>query len=358
MNWDVFISHASEDKNACVRDLAIELTRRGLKVWYDEMELKVGDSLRRKIDEGLANCDFGIVVLSPSFFGKNWPERELDGLATRDLGEKVILPIWHNVSAHDVEKYSLTLADKFAAKSSDGLMAVCDKIMEVVRPGAAAVVQLATAVTPEASGGDVHGDGAFTTVTPYTLKTLEAFAKKYNSSFEWEKFTRTVYASHRKLQLATIEQLAESVNDKPSESAVEALYQRLLGRSPDPLGLMIYTPWIFLLGEQGRSLVENSIMTSPEYKQRRMRTRIGIQSPPADFIPDPMTMSSILPTGWDADAWVKPDQSEYFLRAWNKSTRRSAIGQGKTFTEAKKNLINDVQNGTSRATVQVREMDL
>jgi TIR domain len=70
--WDVFISHASEDKDF-VRPLAEVLQKSGLSVWYDEFALKVGDSLRRKIDEGLAKSRYGIVILSHAFFTKNWP---------------------------------------------------------------------------------------------------------------------------------------------------------------------------------------------------------------------------------------------------------------------------------------------
>jgi len=69
-DYDVFISHASEDKDAIVRSLAEALVKGGLKVWYDEFELKIGDSLRRKIDKGLAHSRFGIVVLSQAFFKK------------------------------------------------------------------------------------------------------------------------------------------------------------------------------------------------------------------------------------------------------------------------------------------------
>src|SRR5690606_41724243 len=61
---DVFISHASEDKDEIVRPLAIALRNAGLSVWYDEFELKIGDSLRQKIDKGLSKSRFGIVVLS------------------------------------------------------------------------------------------------------------------------------------------------------------------------------------------------------------------------------------------------------------------------------------------------------
>lgn len=101
--YDVFISHASEDKDEVVRDLAIALRAAGLEVWYDEFELKIGDSLRRKIDKGLANSRFGIVVLSQAFFGKGWAEYELDGLVTRSVtGEQILLPVWHNVSKDEV----------------------------------------------------------------------------------------------------------------------------------------------------------------------------------------------------------------------------------------------------------------
>ena len=50
--WDVFISHASEDKAAVTNPLANSLERAGLRVWLDRQELRLGDSLREKIDEG------------------------------------------------------------------------------------------------------------------------------------------------------------------------------------------------------------------------------------------------------------------------------------------------------------------
>jgi hypothetical protein len=117
--YDFFISHASEDKEDFVRLLAQKLKEQGLNIWYDEFELKVGDSLRRSIDNGLKNSRYGIVVLSTSFFNKNWPQYELDGLVTREMnGIKVILPIWHKVSKDEVLKYSPSLADKVALNSS------------------------------------------------------------------------------------------------------------------------------------------------------------------------------------------------------------------------------------------------
>jgi hypothetical protein len=117
--FDFFISHASEDKDSFVRPLADKLTEKGIDVWYDEFQLKIGDSLRRSIDQGLINSKFAIVVLSASFFKKNWTQYELDGLVTKEMnGVKVILPIWHKVSKDEVVSYSPSLADKMALNSS------------------------------------------------------------------------------------------------------------------------------------------------------------------------------------------------------------------------------------------------
>lgn len=119
VSYDAFISHASEDKEELVRPLAEKLKAAGFSIWYDEFELSVGDSLRRSIDKGLANSRFGIVVLSPNFFAKNWPQYELDGLVAKEMtGGKVILPLWHKVSKDEVIAQSPTLADKVALNTA------------------------------------------------------------------------------------------------------------------------------------------------------------------------------------------------------------------------------------------------
>lgn len=133
--WDVFICHATEDKDAVVRALATELAGLGLRVWYDEFSLRLGDGLRRNIDRGLAKSRFGVVVLSHAFFAKNWTQYELDGLVTREsTGEQVILPIWHNISKDEVIGYSPSLADKIAARTADSTISeIAAEIAERVR---------------------------------------------------------------------------------------------------------------------------------------------------------------------------------------------------------------------------------
>jgi len=116
---DVFISHASEDKDDFVRPLADALIVQGLNVWYDEMTLRIGDSLRQKIDKGLANSKVGLVVLSPSFIKKGWTNYELDGIVTRTVsGEQVLLPIWHNITKQQVVDFSPSIADKVARSTA------------------------------------------------------------------------------------------------------------------------------------------------------------------------------------------------------------------------------------------------
>lgn len=131
--FDVFICHASEDKDSFVSPLAEHLRSEGLEVWYDDFTLKLGDSIRQKIDRGLYDSRYGLVVISKSFFQKKWPQRELDGLFAREVnGEKVILPIWHQVTMEDVVKYSPMLADRFAMSSDESLEKIVQEILEVV----------------------------------------------------------------------------------------------------------------------------------------------------------------------------------------------------------------------------------
>ena len=132
--FDVFISHASEDKDQVVRPLALALQNGGLKVWYDEFELKIGDSLRRKIDKGLAKSRFGVVVLSKSFLGKGWANYELDGIITRSVtGEQVVLPIWHEITKQEVIDYSPSLADKLARNTATHTIdEIAAEIIEVI----------------------------------------------------------------------------------------------------------------------------------------------------------------------------------------------------------------------------------
>jgi hypothetical protein len=128
IGYDAFISHATEDKVDFVRPLADILKEYGFRIWYDEFELEVGDSLRESIDKGLVSSRYGIVVLSPKFLDKSWTKYELNSLVAKEVeGQKVILPIWHKVTKEQILKYSPMLADKLALSSENMTLEVIAK---------------------------------------------------------------------------------------------------------------------------------------------------------------------------------------------------------------------------------------
>lgn len=132
--YDLFISHASEDKDEFVRPLAETLENLGVRVWYDEFTLKVGDSLRKSIDHGLVRSRFGTVIISSSFCSKNWTQYELDSMVAREMnGHKMILPIWHKVTKNDVINFSPSLADKVALNTSlNSIEEIAGQLAEVI----------------------------------------------------------------------------------------------------------------------------------------------------------------------------------------------------------------------------------
>ena len=134
-SFNIFISHSKDDKAEFVRPLAKALQNTGLDIWYDEFNLKIGDSLRKAIDYGLSKSNYGIVVISKSFMQKSWTNWELNGLLSREIsGKEVILPIWHHVTHEQLLEYSPPLADKFALNSDMELSEIVKKIVERVKP--------------------------------------------------------------------------------------------------------------------------------------------------------------------------------------------------------------------------------
>jgi serine/threonine protein kinase len=132
--WDVFISHASEDKARVALPLAAELQQAGLRVWLDTHELTLGDSLRAKIDEGLSKSRFGAVILSEAFFAKDWPQRELNALvAVETKNHKILLPIRHGMNHQQIARYSPMLADKLSTTTEQGIQHVAVEIAKAIQ---------------------------------------------------------------------------------------------------------------------------------------------------------------------------------------------------------------------------------
>jgi transcriptional regulator with XRE-family HTH domain len=115
--WDVFISHASDDKAEFVEKLARHLMRQGLEVWYDAATLQIGDNLDEAISEGIRMTEFGVVVLSPKYFEKEWTMKELEILLAERSGK--ILPIRFGISPEEVKARVPVLSQILSVPGSD-----------------------------------------------------------------------------------------------------------------------------------------------------------------------------------------------------------------------------------------------
>lgn len=127
--FDVFVSHANDNKEEFVNALTAALSRLGISIWYDANILDWGDNWKLQIANGLKKCRFGIVVVSPEFLGREWTEKELNELLQRqnEAGEKVILPLLYKLTISDMKKQYPQLAD-FQAR----IIAPNDDVRDIV----------------------------------------------------------------------------------------------------------------------------------------------------------------------------------------------------------------------------------
>lgn len=118
--YDVFISHANKDKEDLIEELYQSLNALGVKIFYDKESLEWGDNWKDRILKGTKKAEFAIIVISENFFDREWTERELAEFLNRQNrnGQKLILPILHNITAEQLKgKYPL-VADIQAIDSS------------------------------------------------------------------------------------------------------------------------------------------------------------------------------------------------------------------------------------------------
>jgi hypothetical protein len=109
--YDVFLSHAHADKELFVADLKNSFEKLGIRIFYDTDSIKWGNNWKKKIYEGLDKCRFAVIVISDDFYGREWTEKELKTLLTRQNsnGEEVILPILYNTTLSDMQKHYKSL---------------------------------------------------------------------------------------------------------------------------------------------------------------------------------------------------------------------------------------------------------
>ncbi|SKC85961.1 TIR domain-containing protein [Ohtaekwangia koreensis] len=131
--YDVFISHAVEDKIPIANELSARLESAGLKVWYSGYELSVGDHLTKTIVEGIEQCRFGVVIFSPNYISKMWTLHEFHALLAREReNRKVILPVLFEITPEELAVKHLPIADIFAIRASRGIETVTQLLLEEI----------------------------------------------------------------------------------------------------------------------------------------------------------------------------------------------------------------------------------
>ena len=125
--YDVFLSHANKDKADLVDELNDSLEKLGVKIFYDKKSLEWGDKWKDRILDGTKKAEFAIIVISENFFDREWTEKELNEFLNRQNrnGQKLILPIVHNITNEDLRKKYPLVAD---IQAIDSKAYSCDEI--------------------------------------------------------------------------------------------------------------------------------------------------------------------------------------------------------------------------------------
>lgn len=169
--YDAFVSHAVEDKIAVANDLCNRLEKAGLKLWYSGKELKLGDSLEKTIETGLAQSRYGIVILSQMYLQKNWPRKEYYMLKAKEaeLG-KVILPVLYDITVDELQKLDIHIADRWAISMDKGIDFVVQKLLEAIQ-GNTSKIRISNKKLAVTALGVAAFFGSYFTYSTYTGKS-------------------------------------------------------------------------------------------------------------------------------------------------------------------------------------------
>jgi hypothetical protein len=286
MLYDVFICHASEDKDAFVRPLAKRLKKEHIEVWYDEFSLKVGDSIREAIDKGLTKSRYGIVILSKNFFDKGWPEWELDGLVQRQNKEKtnIILPVWYNISRDEILAISPPLADKRAALASRGLDHVVAELLKAIKPEGSTLLIARDRVFELGFEPPVVTDDWWLDVAEYSGSNYYwerwGFPLPYEGDKPAEKGERLAWAALQMLWQEAVENKEISQITNPKEILQFIASQPGLAKMchEHPRHLAEYAPQLTIRGfggefeEEFEALYKQSVLRQNEERQKGSRS--------------------------------------------------------------------------------------
>jgi hypothetical protein len=232
--WDGFASHASEDKRDVVEPLVRELQSRGLRVWYDKDLIGPGQSLRQKIDEGLARSRVGIVVVSHNYFDKPWPRAELDAIFERHLrGEIVLIPIRHNMSHAELSNRSPLVGSVRSLSTEVGIPALADEIARTIRLAWLHLASVEVPMPPQTEGGHLIPGDRLTELRLAVIDELNELTAMYIVNYMEDPNFRPSGDFFQRLLMLT-----DRLRNLFSPAAFEAFkaVERMIGPNLGPVG--------------------------------------------------------------------------------------------------------------------------
>jgi len=194
MKKDVFICHASEDKIDIIHPLIEAFNNQKISYWFDEAEIKWGDSLTSKVNEGLRISRYVIVVLSPNFISKPWPEKEFNAALNMEIssGEVKVLPLLvgsEKEKKEILERYPLINDKKYLSWGSSINNIVSELLIRLGKSGSRSEQQSKKSLDFDlpkikkkfsTHDKDIFLKEAFEKLKEYFQNALKEMDKKYN----------------------------------------------------------------------------------------------------------------------------------------------------------------------------------
>jgi len=220
-----FICHASEDKELA-RRIAIDLHAAGIDTFFDEWEIKAGESLRRKIDEGIETCTHFIVLLTPTSLGKSWVNAEMDaGFVKNVSGHSVFIPLRYQLDAAHLPPLLAGLLSPEIRTYDEDIKSLIDDIQGLTRKPPVA-----------ARTNDEPVWGGNLALTPLAAKLAELFAKRSKNGRAWDP--QLPVSEMKSETRASDNDLIDAVSELEDLGWVKP--QRVIGAAP--YGYQIATP--------------------------------------------------------------------------------------------------------------------
>lgn len=130
-SFDIFIGHASEDKDLVARPIFEECNKVGIRAFIDEIHIEWGDSLTEKINHALGKSKYFLAVMSEKSIKKAWPRKELNSAVAREIsGDQKVLPLIVGDYKKILSEFPL-LADKLFIQWEGNAIEIVDEIKKL-----------------------------------------------------------------------------------------------------------------------------------------------------------------------------------------------------------------------------------